>query len=333
MKRIITLVALILAVTAQGVAAQTLKAVKDRGMLNCGANGTLAGFGLPDAQGKWAGLDVDFCRAIAAAVLDDANKVKYVPLSAKDRFTALQSGEVDVLARNTTWTSSRDTSLGLNFVGVNYYDGQGFMVRKTLKVNSALELNGAAVCVQQGTTTELNLADYFAASKMQLKTVTFATANEAVKAYDAGRCDAYTTDASALYAERLRVANPNDHIILPEIISKEPLGPAVRHGDDQWLDIVKWVAFGLIQAEEFGVTSQNLASFADNKHPNIRRFLGAEGGLGTMLGLSDDFMARVVRLVGNYGELFERHLQPLNLTRGVNNLWTQGGLLYAPPFR
>ena len=257
MKRLATLVALVLAVTAQGVSAQTLKAVKDRGMLNCGANGSLAGFGLPDAQGKWTGLDVDFCRAIAAAVLNDANKVKYVPLSAKDRFTALQSGEVDVLARNTTWTSSRDTSLGLNFVGVNYYDGQGFMVRKSLKVNSALELNGASVCVQQGTTTELNLADYFGANKMQLKSVTFATANEAVKAYDAGRCDAYTTDASALYAERLRVTNPDDHVILPEIISKEPLGPVVRHGDDQWYDIVKWTLFAMIDAEELNISTKN----------------------------------------------------------------------------
>src|SRR6478736_4242094 len=217
MKRLATLVALVLAVTAQGVSAQTLKAVKDRGMLNCGANGTLAGFGLPDAQGNWTGLDVDFCRALAAAVLNDPNKVKFVPLSAKDRFTALQSGEVDLLARNTTWTSSRDTSLGLNFVGVNYFDGQGFVVRKALKVNSALELNDAAVCVQQGTTTELNLADYFRANKMKLKTVTFATANEAVKAYDAGRCDAYTTDASGLYAEKLRLANSNDHLVLPEV--------------------------------------------------------------------------------------------------------------------
>src|SRR5215467_14335570 len=258
MKRITTVLVLLLAVAAQSASAQTLKAVKDRGTLNCGANGTLAGFGLPDAQGKWTGLDVDFCRAIAAAVLNDSEKVKYVPLSAKDRFTALQSGEVDVLARNTTWTSSRDTSLGLNFTGVNYYDGQGFMVRKTLKVNSALELNGASVCVQQGTTTELNLADYFAASKMQLKTVTFATANEAVKAYDAGRCDAYTTDASALYAERLRVTDPNEHIILPEIISKEPLGPAVRHGDDQWFDIVKWILFAMVDAEELAISSKTL---------------------------------------------------------------------------
>src|SRR5580765_364320 len=227
MKRLTTFVALILAITAQGVSAQTLKAVKDRGMLNCGANGSLAGFGLPDAQGNWTGLDVDFCRAIAAAVLNDASKVKFVPLTAKDRFTALQSGEVDVLARNTTWTSSRDTSLGMNFTGVNYYDGQGFMVRKALKVNSALELNDAAVCVQQGTTTELNLADYFRANKMKLKTVTFASADEAIKAYDSGRCDAFTTNASGLYAERLRLAKSDDHIVLPEIISKEPLGPSV----------------------------------------------------------------------------------------------------------
>src|SRR3569833_103487 len=229
MKKLAALFALGLLVAAQGASAQTLKAVKDRGMLNCGSNGTLAGFGLPDAQGYWTGLAVDVCRAIAAAVLGDAKKVKFVPLTAKDRFTALQSGEVDVLARNTTWTSSRDTSLGQNFAAVNYYDGQGFIVRKSLKLNSALELGDAAVCVQQGTTTELNLADYFRANKMKLKTVTFATATEAIKAYDAGRCDAYTTDASGLAGERLRLANADDHVILPEIISKEPLGPAVRH--------------------------------------------------------------------------------------------------------
>src|ERR1043165_5640312 len=242
MKSLVIRVALavVLGIAASAASAQTLNTVKQRGVLNCGSNGTLAGFGLPDSQGRWTGLDVDLCKAIAAAIFNDPNKVKYVPLSAKDRFTALQSGEVDVLARNTTWTSSRDTSLGLNFTGVDYYDGQGFVVRKALKVNSALELNGASVCVQQGTTTELNLADYFRAHNMQLKSVTFATANEAVKAYDAGRCDSYTTDASGLYAERLRLAAPNDHIVLPEIISKEPLGPAVRHGDDQWFDVVKW---------------------------------------------------------------------------------------------
>ena len=221
-------------------------------------NGTLGGFGLPDAQGNWTGLDVDFCRALAAAIFNDPNKVKFVALTAKDRFTALQSGDVDVLARNTTWTSSRDTSLGLNFTGVNYYDGQGFMVRKALKVNSALELNDAAVCVQQGTTTELNLADYFRANKMKLKTVTFASADEAIKAYDSGRCDAFTTDASGLYAERLRLAKSDDHIVLPEIISKEPLGPSVRHGDDQWFDIVKWTHYAMLTAEELGVTKANV---------------------------------------------------------------------------
>ena len=336
MKRITTVLVLLLAVAAQSASAQTLKAVKDRGILNCGANGTLAGFGLPDAQGKWAGLDVDFCRAVAAAVLNDAEKVKYVPLSAKDRFTALQSGEVDVLARNTTWTSSRDTSLGLNFTGVNYYDGQGFMVRKTLKVNSALELNGASVCVQQGTTTELNLADYFSANKMQLKSVTFATANEAVKAYDAGRCDAYTTDASALYAERLRVTDPNEHIILPEIISKEPLGPAVRHGDDQWFDIVKWTLFAMMNAEELNISSKNVDEALKSTNPEIKRFVGTEGNFGEQLGLSKDWAVRIVKQVGNYGESFERNVglgSTLKIERGLNKLWTKGGIQYAPPIR
>jgi general L-amino acid transport system substrate-binding protein len=336
MKRFTTVLALLLAVAAQSASAQTLKAVKDRGMLNCGANGTLAGFGLPDAQGKWTGLDVDFCRAIAAAVLNDSEKVKYVPLSAKARFTALQSGEVDVLARNTTWTSSRDTSLGLNFTGVNYYDGQGFMVRKALKVNSALELNGASVCVQQGTTTELNLADYFSANKMQLKSVTFATANEAVKAYDAGRCDAYTTDASALYAERLRVSDPNDHIILPEIISKEPLGPAVRHGDDQWFDIVKWTLFAMMNAEELNISSKNVDEALKSTNPEIKRFVGTEGNFGEQLGLGKDWAVRIVKQVGNYGETFERNVglgSPLKIERGLNKLWTKGGIQYAPPIR
>src|SRR6476661_4942694 len=246
MKRFTTILALLLAVATQSASAQTLKAVKDRGILNCGANGTLGGFGLPDAQGNWTGLDVDFCRALAAAIFNDPTKVKFVALTAKDRFTALQSGDVDVLARNTTWTSSRDTSLGLNFAAVNYFDGQGFIVTKGLKVNSALELNDAAVCVQQGTTTELNLADYFRANKMKLKTVTFATLDEAVKAYDSGRCDAYTTDASGLYAARLKLTKPDDHLVLPEIISKEPLGPAVRHGDDQWFDVVRWAFYAMV---------------------------------------------------------------------------------------
>jgi general L-amino acid transport system substrate-binding protein len=337
MKKIFAIVALTVVFAAQAASAQTtLKAVKDRGSLNCGSNGTLAGFGLPDAQGKWTGLDVDYCKALAAAVLGDPNKVKFIPLSAKDRFTALQSGEVDVLARNTTWTSSRDTSLGLNFVGVNYYDGQGFMVRKTLKVNSALELNGASVCVQQGTTTELNLSDFFRAHNMQVKTVTFATANEAVKAYDAGRCDAYTTDASGLYAERQRLANADEHIVLPEVISKEPLGPAVRHGDDQWFDIAKWTLFALINAEELGMTSKNTDEMLKSTNPDVKRFVGTEGNYGEQLGLPKDWAVQIVKAVGNYGEVFDRNVganSPLKIDRGLNKLWNKGGVVYAPPVR
>jgi general L-amino acid transport system substrate-binding protein len=338
MKRAITTLALAAALGfGLGPAeSQTLNTVKARGMLNCGANGTLAGFGLPDAQGNWTGLDVEYCRAIAAAIFNDPNKVKFSPLTAKDRFTALQSGEVDVLARNTTWTSSRDTSLGLNFTAINYYDGQAFMVRKSIKVNSALELNDASVCVQQGTTTELNLADYFRANRMKFKSVTFATANEALKAYDSGRCDAYTTDASGLYAERLRLAGPNDHIVLPEIISKEPLGPAVRHGDDQWHDIVKWVHFAMISAEELGVSKANVDEQAKSENPEIRRLLGSEGKHGEALGLTNDWAYRVIKHVGNYGESFERNVgqgSPLKIARGLNALWTKGGLQYAPPIR
>lgn len=322
---------------AQAAWSQTLKTVKDRGSLNCGANTGLAGFGLPDAQGNWTGLDVDFCRAVAAAVLGDAKKVKFVPLTAKDRFTALQSGEVDLLARNTTWTSSRDTSLGLNFTGVNYYDGQGFMInKKKLKISSALELSEAAVCVQQGTTTELNLADFFRANKMTLKTVTFATSNEAVKAYDDGRCDAFTTDASGLYAERLRLASPDDHTVLPEIISKEPLGPSVRHGDDQWFDIVKWVHFAMLNAEEAGITQKNVDDMLKSDNPDIKRLLGTEGNYGEQLGLGKDWVVNIIKQVGNYGEVFDRNVgdgSPLKIARGLNRLWTKGGLQYAPPVR
>jgi general L-amino acid transport system substrate-binding protein len=337
MKRLATILALATIFIAPSAFAQTtLKAVKDRGILNCGANGSLAGFGLPDAQGKWTGLDVDVCRAIAAAIFNDASKVKFVPLTAKDRFTALQSSEVDVLVRNTTWTSSRDSALGIMFTGVDYYDGQGFMVRKSLKVNSALELNGASVCVQQGTTTELNLADYFRANKMTLKSVTFADANETVKAYDAGRCDAFTTDASGLYSERLRLANPDDHIVLPEIISKEPLGPSVRQGDDQWFTIVKWVLFAMMDAEEANITSKNVDQMMTSTDPNVKRILGTEGNYGEQIGLTKDFAARIIKLVGNYGEIFEKNVgtgSPLKISRGLNRLWTKGGILYAPPIR
>jgi general L-amino acid transport system substrate-binding protein len=338
MKRVLTSIicAAGLGFAASSADAQTLTMVKTRGALNCGSNTGLAGFGLPDAQGNWTGLDIDFCRAIAAAIFDDPTKVKFVPLTAKDRFTALQSGEVDVLVRNTTWTSSRDTSLGLNFTGVNYYDGQGFMVRKALKVNSALELSDAAVCVQQGTTTELNLADYFRANKMKLKTVTFATSDESIKAYDAGRCDAFTTDASGLYAERLRLANPNEHVVLPEIISKEPLGPAVRHGDDQWFDIVKWVLFAMVIAEEQGLTQKNINEALGSDNPDIKKFVGTEGNYGEQLGLTKDWAVRIVKHVGNYGEVFERNVgqgSPLKIQRGLNALWTKGGIQYAPPIR
>jgi general L-amino acid transport system substrate-binding protein len=338
MKRLVfaLVLAAALGVAGQPASAQTLNTVKSRGMLNCGSNGTLAGFGLPDSQGRWAGLDVDLCKAIAAAIFNDPSKVKFVPLTAKDRFTALQSGEVDLLARNTTWSMSRDTSLGLNFTGVNYYDGQGFIVRKALKVNSALELNDAAVCVQQGTTTELNLADYFRANKMKLKTVTFATADEALKSYDASRCDAYTTDVSGLAGERLRLANPQDHVVLPEIISKEPLGPAVRHGDDQWFDIVKWTHFAMINAEELGVTKANVDDMSKSENPDVKRLLGTEGKFGEALGLTNDWAVRVIKQVGNYGEVFEKNVgqgSPLKIARGLNALWNKGGLQYAPPVR
>jgi general L-amino acid transport system substrate-binding protein len=339
MKRATLVLSLALAamLPAQAAWSQTLKTVKDRGTLNCGSNTGLAGFGQPDAQGNWTGLDVDVCRAVSAAVLGDAKKVKFVPLTAKDRFTALQSGEVDLLVRNTTWTSSRDTQLGLNFTGVNYYDGQGFMInKKKLKISSALELSEAAVCVQQGTTTELNLADYFRANKMTLKTVTFATIDEAVKAYEDGRCDAYTTDASGLYASRLRLASPDDHVVLPEIISKEPLGPAVRHGDDQWFDIVKWVHFAMLNAEELGVSQKNVDDMLKSDNPEIKRLLGTEGNYGEQLGLSKDWVVNIVKQVGNYGEAFERNVgegSPLKIARGLNRLWNKGGIQYAPPIR
>jgi general L-amino acid transport system substrate-binding protein len=325
-----------LAAGASAASAQTLNTVKQRGTLVCGVSQGLPGFSSPDDRGNWTGLDVDLCRAIAAAIFGDANKVKFTPLSAKDRFTALQSGEIDVLSRNSTWTLSRDSSLGLNFAAVNYYDGQGFMVRKSLKVNSALELNGASVCTQTGTTTELNLADYFRANKMKYEVIAFATADETIKAYDSGRCDVFTTDVSQLYSEKLKLANSNDHIILPEVISKEPLGPAVRHGDDQWFDLVKWVHFAMINAEELGVTSKNVDEALKSDKPDVRRLVGTEGNYGEQLGVSKDWVVRIVKLVGNYGEAFERNVgsgSRLGIARGLNNLWNKGGIQYAPPVR
>jgi general L-amino acid transport system substrate-binding protein len=325
-----------LAVVATAASATTLDAVKQRGELVCGSNTGLSGFGSPNDKGEWSGLDVDYCRAIAAAVLGDPTKVKFVPLSAKDRFTALQSGEVDVLVRNSTWTMSRDTSLGLNFAAINYYDGQGFLVRKSLKVASALELSGASICTQQGTTTELNLADFFRANKIPYNVVTFATSDETRQAYDAGRCDAFTTDASGLYAERLKLAAPDDHMVLPEIISKEPLGPVVRHGDDQWFDIIKWVHFAMLTAEELNVTQANVDEMLKSDNPDIRRLLGVEGDFGTQLGLSNDWALKIVKAVGNYGESFDKNVgagSPLKIDRGLNALWTKKGLQYAPPIR
>jgi general L-amino acid transport system substrate-binding protein len=338
MNRLVLAVAVAAAVAgvAQVADAQTLAAVKERGQLLCGANGGLAGFGMPDPQGNWAGFDVDFCRAVAAAIFNDPNKVKFIPLTAKDRFTALQTGQIDVLSRNTTWTLSRDTSLGLEFPAVTYYDGQGFMVRKALKISSALELNDASVCVQQGTTSELNLADYFRANHMSLKAVALATEEEALKAYESSRCDSYTTDSSGLYGDRLELAEPGQHIVLPEIISKEPLSPAVRGGDNQWTDIVRWTHFAMVDAEELGINKGNVEDKLKSDDPETRRLLGVEGQYGEALGLTNDWAYRILKHVGNYGESFERNIgqgSPLKIVRGLNALWTKGGLQYGMPIR
>ena len=316
--------------------AATLDDVRAKGHVQCGVSQGLPGFSNPDDAGNWAGIDVDVCRAVAAAVFGDASKVKYTPLSAKERFTALQSGEVDVLSRNTTWTHTRDVNLGLNFVGVNYYDGQGFMVRKELGVKSALELDGASICTNTGTTTELNVADYFRAKGMKYELVAFEKADEVVAAYDAGRCDVYTTDQSGLYAQRLKMEDMNAHTVLPEIISKEPLGPVVRHGDDQWFDIVKWSLNAMINAEELGVTSANAEEQKGSADPNVKRLLGVEGSYGEDLGLSNDWALNIISQVGNYGESFENHVgkdTPLGIARGLNQIWSKGGILYAPPIR
>jgi general L-amino acid transport system substrate-binding protein len=316
--------------------ATTLEQVKAKGFVQCGVTQGLPGFSNPDDKGNWSGIDVDFCRALASAIFNDPSKVKFTPLNTKDRFTALQSGEIDVLSRNTTWTLDRDSKMGLNFAGVIYYDGQGFMIRKSMKINSALELSGATVCTQTGTTTELNVADYFRNNKMKYEVVAFANADETVKAYESGRCDVFTTDTSQLYAMKLKLAVPDDHIVLPEIISKEPLGPVVRHGDDQWFDIVKWTLFALVNAEELGVSSKNLSTMLKSDNPGIRRMLGVEGNLGEALGLSNDWVARIVKHVGNYGEIFDRNVgadSKLKIDRGLNKLWNKGGIMYAPPIR
>ncbi len=325
---------LLLLASVNAAAQSTLDSVRSKGFLQCGVNTGLAGFSQPDSKGVWRGIDVDVCRAVAAAVFGDANRVRYTPLTAQQRFTALQSGEVDILSRNTTWTLSRDTSLGLNFVGVNYYDGQGFMVPKKLNVKSAKQLSGATVCVQPGTTTELNLADYFRANRMSFKPVVIEKLEEVLNAYFSGRCDVFTTDHSGLVALRAsRATRPEDHVILPEIVSKEPLGPAVRHGDDRWFDIVKWSLFAMLEAEELGLSSKNIDGEAKSTDPSIQRFVGTSGDLGKMLGLDNRWAFQIVKQVGNYGESFDVNLKPLGFERGLNRLWSQGGLMYAPPMR
>jgi len=312
----------------------TLDAVQKKGFVQCGVSTGLAGFSQPDSQGVWKGLDVDMCRAVAAAVFGDASKVRFTPTTAVQRFPALQSGEVDVLTRNTTWTVVRDTTLGFNFAGVNFYDGQGFMVPKKLNVKSAKQLNGATVCVQPGTTTELNLSDYFRANRMTFKPVVIEKLEEVTAAYFAGRCDVFTTDVSGLVSVRgSRAPNPADHVILPEVISKEPLGPAVRHGDDRWFDIVKWSLNAMIEAEEMGLSQKTIDQQLSSKDPAVQRFVGATGDLGKGLGLDNKWAYNIVKQVGNYGESFERNLKPLGFDRGINELWTKGGIMYAPPIR
>ena len=337
MKKLAVAAAVLAAVAGTAHAGKTLDAIKQRDALVCGVNTSLPGFSSADSQGNWSGLDVDVCRAIAASILGDAKKVKLVPLNASQRFTALQSGEVDLLSRNTTWTLTRDASLGLEFTGVTYYDGQGFMVPKKSKVTSAKQLKGATVCVQSGTTTEKNLSDYSKANNLGMKPVVFETLEATNKAYFSGRCQAYTTDASGLASIRNKEAsNPEDHLILPELISKEPLGPAVRRGDDEFFTITKWVVFALLEAEEYGITQANVDQMKSSTDPVVQRILGTSEDTGKLLGLDKDWAYRPLKMVGNYGDIFERNVGPksaLKLPRGVNNLWNKGGLMYAPPIR
>ena len=327
---------------ATAATAGTLDDVKTKGFVQCGVSQGLIGFSNPDSANNWTGLDVDFCRAVAAAIFNDPTKVKFSPLSAKERFTALQSGEVDLLSRNSTWTMSRDTAMGMKWAGVTYYDGQGFMVKKSLGIDSALKLDGATVCTNTGTTTELNLADYFKKNNMKYQVVAIEDANQVRQAYDEGRCDIFTTDQSGLYAERLQLKNPEDHIVLPEIISKEPLGPLVRQGDDAWFNVVKWTYYALLTTEEFGITQANVDEMKTATNPEIQRILGvknADGsaaGFGTGIGLDEEWIVHIVKGVGNYGEIFERNVglnTPLKIARGKNALWNNGGLQYAPPIR
>ncbi len=316
--------------------AQTLKTIKERGSLICGVSQGLLGFSMADDNGNWTGLDVDLCRALAAAIFNDPSKVRFVPLAANDRFAALQSRKIDVLSRNSSWTMSREAGLRLLFAAVNYYDGQGFLVRRTLKRDTALELDGTVVCVQAGTTTELNLADFFRTNNMRYEVAKFATADEAVRAYDARRCDVLTSDISQLYSLRLTLMSPDEHLILPDIISKEPLGPAVRQADDQWFNIVKWTHYAMVNAEELGVSSKTLDDALKSGKPDVKRLVGTEGDFGEQIELTKDWAARIIRLVGNYGEVFERNVgtgSKLGIARGINHLWNDGGIQYAPPIR
>ena len=334
--KLISTAAVALTVSA-GATAGTLDDVKAKGFIQCGVSQGVPGFSNADDSGNWTGIDVDGCRAVAAAVFGDPQKVKFTPLSSKERFAALSSGEVDMLSRNTTWTYTRDTSLGLDFTAVNFYDGQGFMVRKDLGVDSALELDGATVCTEQGTTTELNMADFFRKHELEYVPVVVQKVDEAVAAYASGRCDVYTTDKSGLAAQRTKLANPSDHMVLPETISKEPLGPVVRHGDNQWKDVVTWSIFAQVNAEEMGISSKNVAKIkSETKDPGVLRLLGAEGNMGASLGLDADWAYNIIAKVGNYEEVFERNIgpnTPVGLPRGVNKLWTNGGVMYAPPIR
>jgi general L-amino acid transport system substrate-binding protein len=314
-------------------AADTLATIRARGAIACGVTPNTIGFAVPDSQGVFRGLDADFCRALAAAVFGDANKVRFVPTTAPQRFPALQSGEVDVLVRTTTWTLSREAALGFVFAAVNYYDGNAFMVRRSLGVTSGKQLDGASVCLQTGSTTELNVADYFRANGLRLNPVNFENVEEIRTAFAAGRCDVYSSDTSSLAAFRAGQADPSLYVLLPEVFSKEPLGPAVRKGDAKWFDIVRWTHFAMLTAEELGIGHDNLAGFADSANPDVQRFLGKSGELGSMLGLAPDWAAQIVRQVGNFGEVWDRHITPMGVQRGINNLWTKGGLQYAPPLR
>jgi general L-amino acid transport system substrate-binding protein len=334
--RFFVFLALIFVFAAGTVSAAKLQDIQQKGYISAGVSGKVPGFSVPDENGVWKGFDVDFCRAVAAAVFGDASKVKFVPVTTKERFTALQTGEIDVLSRNTTWTFQRDVKQKLDFVGVLFYDGQGFMVPKKLGITSAKELDGASICIQIGTTTEMNVSDYFAANGMTYKPVVFESADEATVIYDTGRADVYTTDASGLAARRTSLSNPDDHMILPEIISKEPLGPSVLQSEPEWADIVRWTLFALINAEELGVNSDNVDAMLKSENPGIKRLLGVDNSFGEQLGLKGDWAYQVIKQVGNYAEMFDRNIgpdTPLKLERGVNALWKDGGLLYAPPIR